>query len=247
MVKAHSIAGRKTFPDGSPRQEDAYYISPLTERGQLILVADGVGGHSGGDWASNYVIQHFKESFMSEYTDLEKPDEYLRHSALIVASNVYETGSTTPAYKNCGTTLTGFYLKDSEAYTINIGDSRVYQYNALGELILLTKDHSHIQRLLDEGVISEKEVATHPLRNKMFSAIGMPPDKIQIDIRGPLDIGRNSLLLACSDGIHDALADESIRMIMMANENPESLPKILVDTAYNAGITDNITACVWWG
>lgn len=237
-VSSYSIQGRKTS------QEDNYYISKEKPETRFIFVADGVGGHKHGEYASQICVDIFSNTFKAASSFVDIPD-FLRKTGLVVAASIINKGSQEPDYKNSGTTISGFFVSGNSYYTINTGDSRVYQYSS-EILIRKTKDHSKVQRLIDAGIITEEEAFTHPERNIMTSALGQSLDMLNIDIDGPVEIKNGDIMLAFTDGVHDALRDNEIAEIIEKNKRNSDLAKIIVNKAYNAGGTDNITACVYW-
>ena len=239
-IRGYSIQGRKSS------QEDAFYCSPYTENGQIMLVADGVGGHAHGEFASQSCVEVFKESFEGD-TSLCILDEkqFLKEQAMRVAEVVYEKGQSDPEYRNCGTTLSGVLINVNHYFIINIGDSRVYFFNPESGLKPMTRDHSLIRRMIDSGSISEEEARTHPQRNIMYSAIGMSPEEIEMDISGPFELIKGDWLFAFSDGVHDAMSEAMITSLISTHWMDEELCKIIVEEAYRQGGTDNITACCY--
>lgn len=236
-ASGHSIIGRKT------NQEDSFFISERKENKQLIFVADGVGGHGHGEFASQTAVEIFQNSFIQNENFGDIPD-FLRKTTLVVAAMVLQKGLEDPTYKNCGTTISGFFIDENKFYTFNVGDSRVYMYTK-DKLLRKTKDHSKVQDLLDKGEITEDEAFTHPERNMMTSAIGQNLSMIKNDVNGPFEIEHGDILLAFSDGIHDALKDKAIEILIAKHKKNNELDKVLVDAAYNAGGKDNITACYY--
>lgn len=234
---AFSMKGRK------PAQEDAFYMTDLPENQYLAIVADGVGGHGHGDFASLLTVKTFQDTFENNLPD-RSPEELLKQTSLKAAALVYNKGINEPDYKNCGTTLSGFWLINDHFFTINIGDSRVYHYQAK-QLTCITKDHSEVQRLLDAGIITQEEARQHPRRHMMLSAIGQSLNKLTIDITGPHSIYSGDWLLVCSDGVHDALYDHQISSLIKENNSSSKLAETLCLEAYQAGGQDNITACCY--
>ncbi len=232
-MDGYSVAGKKNV------NEDSFLMETRKES-CLLLVADGVGGHGHGDWASQVCVQLYQEAFR-RIDNLNDPQAFLREQALQVARRVLQKHTEDPAYKNCGTTLTGFLIQDNHYYVINIGDSRSYVFHPQKGLHRLTKDHSMVQQMIDAGTLTEAEAATHPYRTTMTSAIGQPLDTIRIDTSGPHTLAKEELLLAFSDGIHDFLTDEKITRLL--NQPTDTLARNLVETALEAGSTDNVTAC----
>ncbi|MDX2246885.1 MAG: protein phosphatase 2C domain-containing protein [Bacteroidia bacterium] len=237
-VSGYSIQGRK------PSQQDAWYASPHTLNGRLVFVADGVGGHAHGEFASELCVEVYKKSFEKEPFIVDEK-QYLYDTAMIVAERVYQKGQDDPAYNGCGTTLSGFMIAGGRFHLINIGDSRVYLSDREGNLTQMTKDHSVVQQLLDMGQITEEEARTHPRRNVMFSAIGVNPEEITITVGGPYELEHGDILFAFSDGVPDAITDEQIREVILKNRQNPELCRMIVDAAYEAGGKDNITACCY--
>lgn len=234
---AYSIKGRKAA------QEDSWYISPMQNNTRLVFVADGVGGHKHGSFASNLCVETYKNDF-EKWQDKANVKNFLEKTAYKVGASLLNKATEDTDYKNAGTTISGFVYKKDRFYTINIGDSRVY-YMSNNKLTRATKDHSVVQELMDKGLLSEEEAMMHPRKNIMTSALGQELNQIKIDAKGPYKLKKKDILLACSDGVHDALNDEQIKQILLSNLNPKEIAKKLVETAYNAGGMDNITACVF--
>ncbi|MEZ4826410.1 MAG: protein phosphatase 2C domain-containing protein [Bacteroidia bacterium] len=237
-VAGYSVQGRK------PSQQDAWYGSNLTLNGRLVFVADGVGGHAHGEYASELCVEVFRQSFEKEPFMVDEK-QYLYDTAMIVAERVYQKGQDEPEYKGCGTTISGFLVYGDRYHLINIGDSRVYVFREDKSLIQLTRDHSLVQQMLDQGQITPAEARTHPRRNVMYSAIGVNPDEMTIDVTGPFDIYHGEILLAFSDGVPDAIPDDQIREIILNNRQNPDLCQVIVEAAFNAGGMDNITACCY--
>lgn len=238
QITSSSIQGRK------PSQEDSFLVTQERMGMRLIFVADGVGGHGHGDWASMATVEVFQNAFSSiESPSLDIP-QFLRSTAMEAARIVLEKGQNQPEYKNCGTTVSGFLIKGNQYHTINIGDSRVYLWTN-GMLCRETHDHSIVQELLDKGEITEDEAFTHPRRNMMTSAIGQSLNMIKIDINGPRQLESGDILMAFSDGVHDALRDHEIFSLVSQNLQNDRLADILVEQSYNAGGKDNITAVIY--
>lgn len=230
----YTVAGQK------PVNEDSFLIETKKDY-CLLLVADGVGGHGHGDWASQTCVAQYREAF-GRIENLNDPHTFLRDNALKAARRVLDKHAEDLAYKNCGTTLTGFLIQERYYFVINIGDSRSYAWHPGKGLRRLTKDHSLVQQMIDAGTLTEAEAANHPYRTTMTSAIGQPLDTIRIDITGPHTLADGEMLLAFSDGIHDFLTDEQISQIV-STQTEKSLAQRLVTQALEAGSTDNLTAC----
>lgn len=230
----HSIQGKRKY------QEDSFLISKRPNS-CLVIVADGLGGHGHGDFASQECCAIFKDRF-SQYDLAENPKTFLEETALEVNEALRRKGEEEPDFRNCGTTVTGFYIKGKEFFLINIGDSRVYGFDGNIKLTRLTKDHSVVQELIDFEVITEEEAFYHPERNIVTSSLGTDSDSLEISVSGPHDLDIEMVLLAFSDGVHDGLKDDQLLSLM--RKNTSGLAKALVEAALEAGSRDNITACL---
>ncbi len=233
-LESYTIAGKK------PVNEDSL-LTVQKKRVALVLVADGVGGHGHGDWASRRCVETYQAAFES-IDNLNDPEAFLKENAWTVAREVLQKGQNDPAYQNAGTTLTGSLVVEDAYYTINIGDSRTYLYNAQKGLKRLTKDHSMVQEMIDAGTLTEEEALSHPYRARMTSAIGQPLEKIKMDVKGPYPLAPGDWLLSFSDGVHDYLTDAQILQIIQ--RRPAHLSRELVERALAIGSHDNITACI---
>ncbi len=224
-------------------QEDAYLISPVTENQQLILVADGLGGYEYGEFASNQTIEIFSNFFIQN-KNFDSPETFLRRTVLVAASMIMNKSIEDEKYKECATTLTGFMITGDKYYTINVGDSRSYKFSD-NKLTRITKDHSLVQHLLDEGQITEEEAHTHPQKNIVTSIISASISELKSDVTGPNDLKKGDILIACSDGVHDYLLDETIEKLIAQNIDKQNLAEIIGKAAFNAESQDNITICIY--
>lgn len=218
--------------------EDAYLTAP-----PVFVVADGMGGHAGGDVASAIVVEEFGALAGTSYDDgtvvpavagaLEASQRRIEEHA---AGGV---GRAAP-----GTTVAGAVLVergDPAWLVVNLGDSRVYRLHG-GELHQVTRDHSLVQDLLDSGEITEEEVADHPERHVITRALGGPG-------AGEADLFRLGLaevdrLLLCSDGVSGLVDDTTIRRILTDEPDTAAAARALVAAALEAGGEDNATAVV---
>ena len=232
-----SIQGRKT------KQEDSFFISEEKNKQRLIFVADGVGGHGNGEFASKTCVDTYEELFAQNEIITNIP-EFLKNTAYLVAAKILNKSAIDSSFKNCGTTISGFFISENIFYTINIGDSRCYRF-ANNELQKITKDHSYIQQFIDNKEITEEEAFTHPKRNMMTSALGQPLEVMIVDVSEPTPLHKGEMLLAFSDGVHDALKDQEIELLIKQNRKAKNLAQIIVETAFAAGGKDNITACIF--
>ncbi len=211
--------------------EDRYYAD--SELG-LWLVADGMGGHRGGDVASTIASATVVEAIRAGRSLSEAIQR--AHDAVLAAA---EQGQGAP---NMGSTIVALRVSDQRNYEIAwVGDSRAYLWD--GQLHQLSRDHSYVQWLVDRGEISEEQARKHPKSNVITQALGVRGQGIRVDCRsGTLNKGQKILL--CSDGLNGEVSDAEISKIMMSEGNEQSLVDRLIETALQRGGRDNVSVLV---
>jgi serine/threonine protein phosphatase PrpC len=204
---------------------------------RLFAVADGMGGHQGGEVASAMAIDALRSA------DLDGPDPLEVLVSLIRAANheVLRRGVGDPALRGMGTTLTAVVIEDDEAGIAHVGDSRAYLFRE-GRLSQVTEDHTLVQELVRQGRLTSDEAEYHPQRSVLVRALGVDDD-VEVDtIRLPLR--EDDVLVLCSDGLNGMLDDEEIREILAGHAEPEAAAFALVEAAVKAGGIDNVTVVV---
>ncbi len=210
--------------------------------GSLFMVADGMGGHRGGEVASGLVADHFNET-----EGVTSVDE-LRDAVVTANTMIRSAGSSNPDLGGMGTTVVAIAVlpttPDDESLRFavaNVGDSRLYLHDKDG-LSQLTEDHSLVAELAKAGQITAEEALNHPQRNVVTRALG-PEADVQVDTwELPVNLGQRYLL--CSDGLINEVDDDSISDTLAENEKPADAARQLVDMANSAGGRDNITVLV---
>ncbi len=207
--------------------------------GYLFLVADGMGGHAAGDEASKIAIESIK-NFFQNISSFDNIHELMIQSVEIANRNIYEYSLQNPNKKGMGTTIVVAFIY-GEVITIgHVGDSRAYRYNPETGLQVLTKDHSFVQELVNQGIISDEEAHYHPRKNEITRALGIRetvvPDIQQHTIRD------NDIFAFMSDGICSLLTHEQIHQILSNSEmNAQQKAEKLVNLANELGGYDNST------
>ena len=203
----------------------------------VFMVADGMGGHNAGEVASLMAVEHLREaaSGIIAETDLVQ--------ALVHANEViYAESMTNHLHHGMGTTLAAMVVLDNNNIVVaHVGDSRVYMWHEKA-LTRLSKDHSYVQELVDEGVVSIEEARTHPRRNIVTRALGIDAE---VDVEAntfPVTVGAWYVL--CSDGLVDEISDADIAKVLERCTTPHEASQALVDAANAAGGRDNITVIV---
>jgi PPM family protein phosphatase len=200
---------------------------------RLFAVADGMGGHEGGEVASAIAVQRLREAVCKARTDASAED--------VLGSAMEQTHAAVCAarrgrLKHMGSTLSALLLRAGHAAIGHVGDSRIYRLRR-GVLELLTRDHSLAEELRRQGVVLGEE---HMLSHVITRALGT--DSGCADLQR-VSLSAGDVLLLCSDGLHAALGEALIARVL-AERPAELAARELVELAYTAGSSDNITAVV---
>jgi len=203
----------------------------------LFAVADGMGGHQGGEVASDLALQTLESTFTESTT------EGLLEAARGANDAVYERGSSDPQLHGMGTTLVAIApMDDADAVAwINVGDSRLYLLRD-GDLTQVSEDHSLVQEAVRAGDLSPEEAQVHPQRNIVTRALGLDPD-VAID-GDRIDCVSGDRYLLCSDGLFDYVENARISATLRRLDDPTEAAQELVRLANEAGGRDNITVVV---
>jgi PPM family protein phosphatase len=223
--------------------EDALLTAP-----PVFVVADGMGGHQGGDVASRIVVEEFGRLADEGYDPelgAEAVAATLRSCQQRIEEYAAEQRGAGAGEFHAGTTAVVALLVEDRAEAkwllANLGDSRIYRF-AGDRLDQVSVDHSVVQELVDAGTITEEEAASHPARNVITRALGGPegtePDYFLLPLA---EVGR---LLLCSDGVTGMLDDAEIEQILRDSPGPGEAAESLVAAAVHAGGQDNATAVV---
>ena len=210
----------------------------MPERG-LFLVADGVGGRSGGGVASQIVVDVFKKVFAQRHQeDLRRVVE---NTIELCNQKIYEDARTNPDLDGMATTIAMLAVDGKRAIVAHVGDSRVYRFDRKG-LICLTEDHSEVSEALRAGLITAEQAAQHPRRNVISRAIGAESE-VDPDFR-EIEIDDQTSFMLCSDGVTRHVTDQEIARLMKHEQRPETICERLKQLCYQGGAEDNLTAIV---
>ena len=214
--------------------EDSLGIYEI-ENGILAIVCDGLGGNKAGDVASqlsvNTVYEFFRCSNQKDYLERIK-------SAIIEANNtILHKASISNDFMGMATTIEVLFLLENTAYFGHVGDSRMYLLQNR-KLKQLTKDHSLVQKLIDEGLLTVIEAEHHPNRNIIMRALG-DSSKIEIDLNKiTLNSNNDNLLFLCTDGVTTVVKDNELEEILI---NYDNIKETLSDLINQRGAPDNFT------
>ncbi len=215
--------------------EDA---TTLASRGLVFLVCDGMGGHAAGQIASELTAK----TFIDVYLNHPSSEPEVAMSGGVTAANRYvlDVSRAVPSRRGMGTTLSGLILLQDQAFTVQVGDSRVYRLRS-GELTMLTQDHTYIEEAIRSGALTPEEAENHPYKHVLTRAVGTE-DALNPDV-SRWDVAEGDLYLLCSDGLLNHVGDDQIAETMRQGP-PSEIAWRLVGLALLGGGSDNTTVVV---
>ncbi|NBC18975.1 MAG: Stp1/IreP family PP2C-type Ser/Thr phosphatase [Bacteroidetes bacterium] len=223
--------------------QDAWGIFPengAAEEGErLFIVADGMGGHEHGREASRMAVQTIIDVFSERAED--DPPARLRAAYAAANTAIWTRSQQGAVAERMGTTCTLLALLDDQLYLAHVGDSRCYHIDER-DIEQLTDDHTLVERMRQEGVLSADEARHHPRRHALMRALGIQ-DAVETDILGPFPVKTHRRYLLCSDGL-DPVSESEIQRIAMSTNQPQEACDELVRLANERGGPDNITALI---
>ncbi len=218
--------------------QDAVALIPNTSGERLLIVADGMGGHRGGETASKLALRTIERVFREPHGT---PEQRLIRGLELANEEVYSHALANPELRGMGTTaVVALLAPQNRAWVAWVGDSRLYRLRD-GTLERLTKDHSLMAEWIGMGVISEEAAKTHPRRHELTRALGQAPD-VSIDLQ-PVELAAGDRFLLCSDGLHGCVSDYAIGRAL-AGGQPDAAACALVDGANAMGGPDNVSVIV---
>ncbi|MCP4638901.1 MAG: Stp1/IreP family PP2C-type Ser/Thr phosphatase [bacterium] len=209
------------------------------DHGYLVAVADGMGGVSGGGFASRLALQSLVDSYYDGV--VETIPERLRASVGAANRRIFEEAESHPEYFGMGTTVSAMLIHGTCAYVAQVGDSRVYLHRVGEGIWQITDDHSLVAEQVRNGFISEEQARTHSLRNLITRAVGTK-ESVKVDLF-TFPVRQNDRILICSDGLTGVVDDEVISSSLDVR-NLQGAARALVGRALEGGGPDNITVAL---
>ena len=208
----------------------------LAKRGILVVVADGMGGHSAGEIASRLAVEVVVQRYAD---DTKEPGKALARSVEQANRVIIDAASKDARYAGMGTTCTALLLRGSLAYCAHVGDSRLYLVRG-NDIFLMTEDHSAVMDLVKQGTITAAEARHHPDKNVIVRALGGRNDVEVATWEKPLSLRPGDTFLMCSDGLYDLVEDNEL-YDALRGALPQLACERLVELARQRGGPDNIT------
>lgn len=216
--------------------QDYVYVSdtPIGSLPNLLIVADGMGGHNAGDYASRYAVETLREKLTQ--SNERSPEAMMRNAINSVNRELYDIGKKDRRLEGMGTTLVAATIIDHTLYFANIGDSRLYLIH--DEIKQLSRDHSLVQEMVRLGGINAEDAKHHPDKNIITRAVGVDK-KVQIDFY-EYHLSPGDIVLMCTDGLSNMLEDSELyRIVKSSRDVVEAVERLIVRANENGG-TDNM-------
>ena len=217
--------------------EDYLFTSdkPVGNLPNLFIVADGMGGHNAGDYASKHAVEK-AVSAIEQYTDEYDAENILQKAIDDANTHINQISRHSSKYKGMGTTFVAVTFDGCHVTVANVGDSRMYVVNDF--ITQITKDHSLVEEMVDMGGIDREAARVHPDKNIITRAIGVK-EYVLVDFFD-VHIGLAEKLLLCTDGLTNMLKDDEIHRIIMDSSSLEEAGRRLIEAANENGGRDNI-------
>lgn len=210
---------------------------------EIYIVADGMGGHNAGEVASELATKIIIDYIKSNHHGLNMKD-VLSEGIKSANKKIYDIARESDLLKGMGTTVTICFKKQNKMVVANVGDSSCYIIDNKRELSKITRDHSLVQQLLDNGTITEEKARNHPNKNIITRALGTN-ELVEVDLFD-VDLTKVMKCVLCTDGLTNDVTYSEMYDIIMENDNDSSC-KMLVDLSKSKGGRDNISVIVFEG
>lgn len=220
--------------------EDTFTYLVKDENNFIAFVCDGMGGHLGGSYASSKTVEFINNAYNELDTTKPLKNVGVWLFDLLQQANdyIFEQSLNNENLKGMGTTVSGVIMFNGDMYYAHIGDSRIYVYSE-SELQQITTDHTYVNTLLLNGLITLKQAQKHPKRHILTNALGIKR-KVSVDI-GQIKLKENENIIICSDGLHNMLDGKKLLKVLNEKVDIELKINLLKDKALSNGGLDNIT------
>lgn len=216
--------------------QDSYSVD--ASQGRFFVVADGMGGHAGGEEASRIATQALEDYFTRHWDDAIGSDTLLKDALDHANEQIMADQYRHPERADMGTTVVLIIYRQGQLWRAHVGDSRLYRLR--GETLeQITADHTWVGRAIRDGQMTQEQAKVHPWRHVLSQCLGRQ-DLAEMDIE-PLDVASGDRFLLCSDGLTEEVGDRLIESVLAAGDDRKTITQTLIDEAKKAGGSDNIT------
>ncbi|MCX6584657.1 MAG: Stp1/IreP family PP2C-type Ser/Thr phosphatase [Candidatus Aminicenantes bacterium] len=221
--------------------EDFFACQKINDEEYLFVVADGMGGHQAGDVASKLGT----ETFVHRYNELRETNtpipEALKESISRANEEILEKATADLKKRGMGTTFSAVVLADMKAHIVHVGDSRIY-ITRDDEIVRLTTDHTFVEKMVEEGRLTQEEARDHPQKNILYMSLGARQSFVP-EVSESFNLKKGDILALCSDGLNNMVTDAQIKEYI-TNHPPQKAVEKLIKLANENGGIDNITLLV---
>lgn len=246
LPAAHEIVANLQTDRGCVREaneDSGRFVRPndpalLARKGLLAIVADGMGGHSAGEVASNLAVEIVSRTYYQEAG--ADATAALRAAFAEANRQIHEASTGDPNLQGMGTTCTALVLHEGRAFSAHVGDSRLYMLRG-GEVYLMTEDHSAVMEMVKLGIITPEQARHHTDKNIILRALGTSSEVEVSTWEQPLAVRVGDQFLLCSDGLYDLVSDEEIKQTLVSTDDLHAACERLIERAKERGGHDNIT------
>jgi protein phosphatase len=209
--------------------------------GQTVFaVADGLGGHQGGEVASAAAVEPLARLDGRSFKDAGEAAEALAAAIREANEAILDRAAGDPALYGMGTTVTAAVAGGGYLQLAHVGDSRAYLLRGGGPLRQLTEDHTAVAEAVGRGLLTRAQAAVHPQRGVVTRAVGLDPG-VRVDTPPPLELAEGDQVLLCSDGLTEVVDEERIAEVLAGQADGDGACRALIAAANDAGGPDNVT------
>jgi protein phosphatase len=222
-------------------EDSGQFVKPndpalLMSKGVLLIVADGMGGHSAGEVASRMAVEHISRLYHEKKGEAQ---DALRQAVEEANRRIHAASLEDEDKHGMGTTCTALAILNGQAFAAHVGDSRLYMLRDR-KIYLLTEDHSAVMEMVKLGVITMDEARNHEDKNVILRALGTNPE-VEVTMLKPFSVRVGDQYLLCSDGLYDLVPDQEIESVLGSAEDIHAAGEQLIALAKSRGGHDNIT------
>ena len=224
------------------QNQDVYLIEKLDSSTMLCVVCDGMGGAKSGNVASQLAADVFVQEMERSWapgTSKDRTSQILQGAVKLANITVFDQSRQIEEFEGMGTTLVAVLIQGKTATVVNVGDSRAYKIDRMG-IRQVTKDHSRVQLMVDQGELTPEMARTYPGTNLITRAIGTEPTVV-VDVF-QLEMEKGDCMLLCSDGLSNQMDDQEILFEVAHGVNKQQCCQRLLDIVMGRGAPDNVTS-----
>ncbi len=218
--------------------QDSYYIDP---EGRFFVVADGMGGHAGGEVASKIAVDSIRECLETLWDDEATPQKLMQDAIDKANQAIINDQIANPVRSDMGTTVVILIFRDEQPWFCHIGDSRLYRLRG-ANLEQISDDHTWIARAIQTGIVDAVDAKIHPWRHMLLQCLGR--EYLKSITAKDVEWQLGDRLLVCSDGLTEELSDDLITHQLKATRNNQQTAEALIESAKLRGGRDNITVVI---